>query len=61
MRRLSAANAHDLFFAQGFVVAQDRLFQIDLWRRQGAGEMAEAAAQLLSPILAGALLARSPR
>jgi penicillin G amidase len=37
-----AQNAHDLFFAQGFVAAQDRLFQIDLWRRQAAGEMAEA-------------------
>lgn len=36
-----AGNAHDLFFAQGYVVAQDRLFQIDLWRRQGIGEMAE--------------------
>jgi penicillin amidase len=30
----------DLFFAQGFVVAQDRLFQIDLWRRVGVGETA---------------------
>lgn len=37
-----AKNTHDLFFAQGFVAAQDRLFQIDLWRRQGVGEMAEA-------------------
>ena len=37
-----AKNTHDLFFAQGFVAAQDRLFQIDLWRRQAAGEMAEA-------------------
>jgi penicillin G amidase len=36
-----ARNNHDLFLAQGFVVAQDRLFQIDLWRRQAAGEMAE--------------------
>ncbi len=36
-----AKNADDLFFAQGFVAAQDRLFQIDLWRRQSAGEMAE--------------------
>src|SRR5262245_32319037 len=36
-----AKNTHDLFFAQGFVAAQDRLFQIALWRRQGAGEMAE--------------------
>src|SRR5262249_13952757 len=25
-----ARNTHDLFFAQGFVAAQDRLFQLDL-------------------------------
>src|SRR5205807_3528198 len=31
-----AKNADDLFFAQGFVAAQDRLFQIDLWRRIAA-------------------------
>lgn len=36
-----AQNAHDLFMAQGYVVAQDRLFQIDLWRRVGVGELAE--------------------
>jgi penicillin amidase len=36
-----AHNADDLFFAQGFVAAQDRLFQIDLWRRLGVGETAE--------------------
>lgn len=36
-----ARNANDLFFAQGFVVAQDRLFQIDTWRRIGIGETAE--------------------
>ena len=36
-----AKNADDLFFAQGFVAAQDRLFQIDLWRRQTVGQMAE--------------------
>src|SRR5262245_20220373 len=36
-----ARNNHDLFVAQGFVAAQDRLFQIDLWRRQATGEMAE--------------------
>ncbi len=36
-----ARNADDLFFAQGFVAAQDRLFQIDLWRRAGVGETAE--------------------
>jgi penicillin amidase len=36
-----AKNSDDLFFAQGFVAAQDRLFQLDLWRRIGIGEMAE--------------------
>jgi penicillin amidase len=36
-----AKNTPDLFFAQGFIAAQDRLFQIDVWRRQGTGEMAE--------------------
>jgi penicillin amidase len=36
-----ASNADDLFFAQGFIAAQDRLFQIDLWRRAGIGEIAE--------------------
>src|SRR5262249_38735001 len=36
-----AKNTDDLFFAQGFVAAQDRLFQIDLWRRMGVGETAE--------------------
>src|SRR5213594_2268023 len=36
-----AKNQDDLFFAQGFVAAQDRLFQIDLWRRVGMGETAE--------------------
>ncbi len=36
-----AKNQDDLFFAQGFVVAQDRLFQMDLWRRLARGETAE--------------------
>src|SRR5437868_4821115 len=36
-----AKNADDLFFAQGFVAAQDRLFQIDLWRRIAVGETSE--------------------
>src|SRR3954451_22305370 len=36
-----AKNTDDLFFAQGFVAAQDRLFQLDWWRCQGTGEMAE--------------------
>lgn len=36
-----AQNADDLFFAQGYITAQDRLFQIDLWRRIGTGKLAE--------------------
>ena len=31
----------DLFFAQGLVQAQDRLFQIDLWRRSVQGRLSE--------------------
>jgi penicillin amidase len=36
-----ARNQHDLFFAQGFVAAQDRLFQMELWKRVGEGRLAE--------------------
>ncbi len=36
-----AKNTHDLFFAQGFVVAQDRMWQIEMWRRNGEGRLAE--------------------
>ncbi|SDT26373.1 penicillin acylase family protein [Actinopolymorpha singaporensis] len=37
-----AESADDVFFAQGFNAARDRLFQIDLWRRRGLGRLAEA-------------------
>src|SRR5262245_50314418 len=36
-----AETQDDLFFAQGFVSAQDRLWQLDLWRRVGEGKLAE--------------------
>jgi penicillin G amidase len=36
-----AANRHDLYIALGFVHAQDRLFQMDMQRRLGAGRLAE--------------------
>jgi penicillin amidase len=36
-----ARNDGDLFFAQGFVQAQDRLFQMDLWRRSAQGRLSE--------------------
>ena len=32
----------DLFFVQGFNAARDRLWQLDLWRRQGEGRLSEA-------------------
>ncbi|MGE3508097.1 MAG: penicillin acylase family protein [Vicinamibacterales bacterium] len=36
-----AASQDDAFFVQGFNAARDRLFQIDLWRRRGLGQLAE--------------------
>ena len=36
-----AETQHDLFFAQGWVTARDRLYQIDLWRRVNNGRLAE--------------------
>ena len=36
-----AKNESDLFFAQGFNAARDRLFQLELWRRQATGTMSE--------------------
>ncbi len=36
-----AENRHDLFFAQGYVQAQDRLWQMDINRRLAAGRLSE--------------------
>ncbi len=36
-----AQNEADLFFAQGYSAARDRLFQFELWRRQATGTTAE--------------------
>ncbi len=36
-----AENEHDLFFAQGYNAARDRLFQFEIWRRQATGTVAE--------------------
>src|SRR5215472_17376718 len=38
---IRADNEHDLFFLQGFVHAQDRLFQMDVTRRTASGTLAE--------------------
>src|SRR2546423_10432861 len=38
---IEASNLQDLFIAQGYVTAQDRLWQMDTMRRFAAGELAE--------------------
>jgi penicillin amidase len=38
---IEAASLEDLFLAQGYVTAQDRLWQMDVMRRFGAGELCE--------------------
>ena len=38
---IEAASLDDLFFAQGYVTAQDRLWQMDMMRRYGSGELSE--------------------
>jgi penicillin amidase len=38
---IDAANLEDLLFAQGYVAAQDRLWQMDVIRRAGSGELSE--------------------
>lgn len=38
---ITAATAEDLFLAQGYITAQDRLWQMDMTRRSVAGELAE--------------------
>ncbi|WP_447773888.1 penicillin acylase family protein [Variovorax boronicumulans] len=37
---LYAGTLYDAFVAQGFIAARDRLWQMDLWRKRGLGEMA---------------------
>ena len=36
-----AQTTHDLFFAQGYVHAQDRFWQMDFWRHIGSGRLSE--------------------
>lgn len=38
---IEAKNDEDLYFAQGYVTASDRLWQMDLFRRNARGELAE--------------------
>lgn len=38
---IRASTMHDLYFSQGYVTAQDRFWQMDFWRRIGAGRLSE--------------------
>jgi len=38
---INAQHASDAYFAYGYTVAQDRLFQLEILRRLGRGELAE--------------------
>jgi len=41
INHIYAQSEQDLFFAQGYAAAKDRLFQFELWRRQATGTVAE--------------------
>src|SRR5262245_17183640 len=46
---LYAQNQHDLFFLQGYAQAEDRLFQMDVTRRLGSGQLAELLGESALP------------
>ncbi len=45
LAHVKARNEHDMFFLQGWTHAQDRLFQMDVNRRQPSGTLAELLGQ----------------
>ncbi|HEX9235901.1 MAG TPA: penicillin acylase family protein, partial [Actinomycetota bacterium] len=45
-----AHNTHDLYFAQGFVMASERLFQLELTFRLATGRLSEAFGELTLPL-----------
>lgn len=45
-----AANEHDLFFAQGYVMASERLFQLELMRRLATGSLSALFGELTLPL-----------
>jgi penicillin amidase len=44
---IEAKNDADLYFAQGYATAQDRLWQLDIFRRTARGELAEVLGRLV--------------
>ncbi|NEV61583.1 penicillin acylase family protein [Thiorhodococcus minor] len=47
---IAADSLHDLLFAQGYVVASERLWQMDLMRRLASGRLAELFGPKLLPV-----------
>lgn len=47
---IEAVNHHDLMFAQGYVVASERMWQMDLMRRLAGGRLAELLGPALVPV-----------
>ena len=45
INHIYAKDQYDLFFAQGYAAAEDRLFQFEIWRRQATGTVAEFLGQ----------------
>src|SRR5438105_9479237 len=45
-----AQNLHDLFFAQGFVIASERLWQLDVMLRLAGGRLSELVSEMALPI-----------
>src|SRR5436190_16318927 len=45
-----ARNTHDLYFAQGFVLASERLFQMDFTLRLGSGHLSELLGEATLPL-----------
>lgn len=41
INHIYAQTQHDLFFAQGYAAAKDRLFQFEIWRRRATGTVSE--------------------
>ena len=44
-----AQSTEDLYFAQGYVMAQDRLWQMEMWRRAAEGRLAEVVGAAAVP------------
>lgn len=51
-----ASNMHDLFFAQGYVQAQDRWWQMEFWRHTASGTLCELVGRSSSALQADLFL-----